>query len=289
MINNMSEQGVRRVPKARAGEYTIDELAQASHVTVRNIRAHQSRGLLPAPEVRGRTGFYTDEHLARLQLISEMQADGFNLNAVKRILDGMRPGSAGEVLGFERALRAPWGSEDTEIMNIDELAEMLPGGDDGTARRAAKLGLMVPLGDGRFEIISPTLLRAGAQLGELGVDVNTRLAVEEQVKRHTDAIADAFTRLFLEKVWKPFHEAGRPESEWPRIRAALDMLRPLSTEVTVATFYLSMTAAVDEAFGKAIQQEVKVKPEAKRRERPRREKPQVRREAARPGRSRSPK
>jgi len=282
----MSQQGRagRQAPPARDGEYTIDELAQASQVTVRNIRAHQSRGLLPAPEVRGRTGFYTGEHLARLQLISEMQADGFNLSAVKRILDGMPPGSAGEVLGFERALRAPWGSEEPEIMNIDELQQMLPGGDDSTVRRAAKLGLMVPLGDGRFEIISPVLLRAGAQLGQLGVDVNTRLAVEEQVKRHTDAIAGAFTRLFLEKVWKPFHDAGRPEAEWPRIRAALDMLRPLSTDVTVSTFNLSMTAAVDQAFGKVIQQEVKVKAEPKR---PRRDKASPRHESSRPGRRRS--
>src|SRR5205085_9129048 len=67
-------------------EFTIDQLAQASAVTVRNIRAHQSRGLLPPPEVRGRTGFYTTEHLDRLRLIVEMQGDGFNLNSIKRIL-----------------------------------------------------------------------------------------------------------------------------------------------------------------------------------------------------------
>ena len=35
---------------------TIDELARATGMTVRNIRAHQSRGLLPPPEVRARTG-----------------------------------------------------------------------------------------------------------------------------------------------------------------------------------------------------------------------------------------
>ena len=83
---------LRPVPRDESDEYTIDRLAQASGVTVRNIRAHQSRGLLPPPEVRGRTGFYSQEHVARLQLINEMQADGFNLNAIKRILDGMPPG-----------------------------------------------------------------------------------------------------------------------------------------------------------------------------------------------------
>ena len=40
-----------------ATQLTIDELAQRSGMTVRNIRAHQSRGQLPPPDVRGRTGF----------------------------------------------------------------------------------------------------------------------------------------------------------------------------------------------------------------------------------------
>src|SRR5450759_4364203 len=107
MIHNMSAN-LGAVRTEDPEEYTVDQLAQASAVTVRNIRAHQSRGLLPAPKVRGRTGYYTQEHVARVRLIHEMQTDGFNLNAIKRILDGMPPGSAGEVLGFERALRTPW-------------------------------------------------------------------------------------------------------------------------------------------------------------------------------------
>src|SRR3978361_155636 len=53
------------------GDLTIDELAQRTGMTVRNIRAHQSRGLLPPPEVRGRTGYYGQAHLARVELIRE--------------------------------------------------------------------------------------------------------------------------------------------------------------------------------------------------------------------------
>jgi DNA-binding transcriptional MerR regulator len=238
-------------------EYTIDQLAQASAVTVRNIRAHQSRGLLPAPEVRGRTGYYAREHVARLQLINEMQTDGFNLNAIKRILDGMPPGSAGEVLGFERALRTPWGDEQPEILAADELAELFQGADDKTAQRAVKLGVLLPLGDGRFEVPSPTLLRAGAELEKFGIPINTGLAVQDQVHRHTEGVADAFVRLFVERVWKPFNDAGRPESEWPRVHAALNQLRPLATEALVATFHQVMSVKVDEAFGKVIQQEAK--------------------------------
>ena len=41
-------------------------------MTVRNVRAHQSRGLLPPPELRGRTGYYGPEHVARLNVIQEL-------------------------------------------------------------------------------------------------------------------------------------------------------------------------------------------------------------------------
>jgi len=37
---------------------TIEQLAADSGMTVRNIRAHRARGLLPAPEVRERVGYY---------------------------------------------------------------------------------------------------------------------------------------------------------------------------------------------------------------------------------------
>ena len=240
-------------------EYTIDQLARASGVTVRNIRAHQSRGLLPSPEVRGRTGFYNQEHVARLQLINEMQADGFNLNAIKRILNGMPPGSAGQVLGLERALRTPWGEEEPEIMEASELVGLVGGADEATARKAIRLGILVPLGDGRYEVPSPSLLRAGADLNDLGIDVPTRLAVQEQVRRHTEGVANAFVRLFLDKVWKPFNDAGRPEADWPRVHEALNRMRPMATQALVATFHQVMAAKVDEAFGKVIQQEAKAR------------------------------
>jgi DNA-binding transcriptional MerR regulator len=248
---------LRTVGPDAADEFTIDQLAQASGVTVRNIRAHQSRGLLPAPQVRGRTGFYNQEHVARLQLINEMQADGFNLNAIRRILDGLPPGSAGQVLGLEQALRSPWGEEQPEIMEAAELVGLVGDADDATTKKAIRLGILVPLGDSRYEVPSPSLLRAGAELNDLGIDIPTRLAVLEQIRRHTEGVADSFVRLFLEKVWKPFNDAGRPEADWPRVHEAINRMRPLATEALVATFHQVMAGKVDEAFGKVIQQDVK--------------------------------
>src|ERR687896_2460099 len=83
---------------------TIDEVAHRAGMTVRNVRAHQTRGLLPPPQLRGRTGYYGAEHLARLRLIKDMQTAGFNLNAIKKLLDAAPHGTGEEILQLERAL-----------------------------------------------------------------------------------------------------------------------------------------------------------------------------------------
>src|SRR3954449_2853285 len=87
-------------------EMTIDELARESGMTVRNIRAYQSRGLLPPPEVRARTGYYGPEHLTRLRTIQDLQADGLNLNAIKRLLTGGAAASE-QFLALRRMLVTP--------------------------------------------------------------------------------------------------------------------------------------------------------------------------------------
>ena len=67
---------------------TIGELAEAAGMTVRNVRNHAARGLLPPPRMVARTGYYGSEHLERLKLIRAMQAEGFNLEAIACLLGG---------------------------------------------------------------------------------------------------------------------------------------------------------------------------------------------------------
>ena len=54
---------------------TIEELANASDMTVRNIRAHVERGTLPKPHIRGRKGYYDSDHLDRLKKITDKAAE----------------------------------------------------------------------------------------------------------------------------------------------------------------------------------------------------------------------
>ena len=239
-------------------ELTIDELARETGMTVRNIRAHQSRGLLPPPEVRARTGYYGPDNVARLRLILELQGNGYNLAAIKDLVNASS-GSSQEALAFARALLAPFEDERPEVIDAAELAERFggPDGDPKALKRAEKLGIIVPLGAGRYEIPSPTLLRAGETLLGLGIPLEKALDVIETVARQADSVADAFVKLFLDRVWKPFDRAGQPDTDWPGVLAALEQLRPLATEVLVATFQPRMTQATETAFGRELDRRAK--------------------------------
>jgi DNA-binding transcriptional MerR regulator len=236
-----------------ATELTIDELAGRTGMTVRNVRAYQSRGLIPPPELRGRTGYYGEEHVVRLELIGDLQAEGFNLEAIKRILDRAPGASVGEVLDFTRAVAAPFGDERPQVVEAGVFIDRW--GDELTpeiVKRAERLGLVRELGEGRYELLSPRLQEAASELAELGVPLDSALEVTGVMRKHSEAVARAYVRLFLDHVWRPFEEAGEPVEDWPRVREALERLRPLAGEGLLAMFGLVMTEAVERALEREL-------------------------------------
>jgi DNA-binding transcriptional MerR regulator len=248
-VSDVTEAPERAIDDA---DLTIDELAQRTGMTVRNIRAHQSRGLLPPPEVRGRTGYYGQAHLDRIELIREMQGQGFNLEAIRRLVDAA-PGSSEEPLRFLRAVAEPYTQDQPEVLSADELAERWGTKDAGLLARAVKLGLLRPLGDGSFEDVTPRLTRAGKELERLGVPPETAMQLATRIRRHADGVARAYVELFVEEVWKPFEEAGAPEERWPEVRDALERLRPLAADTLLAIFGVAMADASEQAFGREIE------------------------------------
>jgi len=235
-------------PQAPDGKMTIGELARRTGMTVRNIRAHQTRGLLPSPEVHGRTGYYTEEHIARIELTREMQAEGLNLEAIRRVLDSTE-GASAEIVDFARAVRAPFDDETPEIFEPSELAEIWGAKelDPKLIRHGEKLGIHRELPDGKIEAISPRLQRAGGALVELGVTPKATLDVADKLRRQADAAARTFVDLFVKEIWEPFDKAGRPEEDWPKVRQALDRLRPLASDAVLAMFQIAMGEATEKA------------------------------------------
>src|SRR3954453_17163206 len=77
-----------RSPAIQPGgdEYTIDELAARTGMTVRTVRFYATEGLLPPPTRRGRVGYYGPAHRMRLELIRTLQEHGYTLAAIERVL-----------------------------------------------------------------------------------------------------------------------------------------------------------------------------------------------------------
>jgi len=253
----MDAEGTASVDNpARAGEanqLTIEQLAQATGLSVRNIRSHRTAGLVPPPEVRNTIGYYGPEHVARLRLIQEMQADGFNLQAIKRLLDATHSPAA-SLLGFRHLLLAPLEAEHSVIVTAQQLAaELGDRASEDTLRKAIELGELIPLDDGRFEAPHPTLLEATRLLAELGMEIYPAISVLEQVRRHSSTIAGAFVELFVEGVWKPFEQSGYPEERWPEVTAAIERLRPIASRALLSVFQSTLSQEIESRLGAELE------------------------------------
>jgi DNA-binding transcriptional MerR regulator len=232
---------------------TIDEVARRVGMTARNVRAHQSRGLIAPPILKGRTGYYGPEHVARLEMIRDLQDQGFNLGAIKRLLENA-PESMDDVLDFTRALVAPFGDERPRVVHERDFVKRWGGAlTSDLAERALSLGVVRDLGDGTYEIRSPRLVSAAEELADLGVPLEVAIEVTATLKRHAEAVAAAYVSLFLDHVWRPFQERGEPPAEWQGVRDALERLRPLAGESLLAMFGLTMTDAVEVALEREVE------------------------------------
>ncbi len=239
-----------------AHDMTIEQLAAEVGMSVRNIRNHHSRGLLPPPEVRARVGYYGPDHVARLQLIQDLQADGFNLAAIGRLLSGSE-GLAGRLLGLRAAVTAPFDPEAPEIVTRQELEQRFGPAEPKDLERVRRLRVLVPLGEDRFEVTSPALLAAAEQVMALGIPLRTTLELIERVSRDCDSVARAFVKLFLSEIWEPFEREGQPPEQWDELIGAVESLRPLASEALLAMFKLRMTGQLEDSFGKVVEQQAK--------------------------------
>lgn len=237
---------------------TVEQLAYETGMSVRNIRNHQSRGLLPPPEVRARIGYYGPAHVARLRLIQEMQAEGFKLSAIARLI-GEHGADADRFVGLRQAVTAPFATEAPEVMSREELVERFGVDDDRLLGKAQRLGLLVDLGDERYEAPSPALLRAAEEVTGMGIDLPAALAAIEKLNRNAQSSARAFVDLFVEEVWKPFDEAGRPDDGWEEIIGSIERLRPLAFDALNATFRLTLGEEIEKAFGEVLERRQKKK------------------------------
>jgi DNA-binding transcriptional MerR regulator len=225
---------------------TVDELARRAGTTTRNVRNYQTLGLLPPPTMAGRVGHYDEGHLARLRIVARLQRQGFSLSAIAALLQAWEDGRGlADVLGFEQVLTEPWNEEAPEVVSAEELLGLFPeAADDPTlTARAVELGLLVPEGDA-FRLPSPSLVRAGAELVDVGVPLAVTQDEVAALRADMGRVAARFVALFEHHVWEPFAAAAMPAERLPEVTDALRRLRPLAAIAVKATLAQAMEEAV---------------------------------------------
>jgi DNA-binding transcriptional MerR regulator len=235
-------------------QLTIEGLAHETGLSVRNLRSHQARGLLPPPEVRGRIGYYGPEHMERIRLIQELQGEGLKLDGIKRLLEE----SAGVgLLRVKRATDAFGGEgEGSEVITGDELRARLGAG-EGESRvieRATAVGILVPVGDDLFEVPSPSLLATAEETVRRGIPLEHAFGIFEELDRHAREVSRKFVKLFLDDVWKPFSDAGMPDERWSEVAESIDQLRPLAAQAVLTTFRRTLSEEVETAYADITRQ-----------------------------------
>ena len=230
-------------------QLTIEQLAAESGMSVRNIRAHQARGLLAPPEVRMRVGYYGPEHVAQLRLIRELQDEGFNLSGIKRLIEeadgaaeptlALQAGPAGS--GRDRA------GGDADDRGARPALSGLERGAPAVLAQAERLGALLPVGEGRFEVPSPSLLalaedavRHGVSVAQCaGVARGDRAALRLDLAVVREAVPDGG----VEAVPAGRHARG----DVARVEEAVERLRPIASEALMAIFQQRLSAQIDAA------------------------------------------
>ena len=236
--------------------FVVEELSRRTGMTVRSLRSYQSRKLLPPPTVRGRTGYYDERHVARIQLIQNLQGEGIKLHSIARMLDeGGR--SDADLLQFTRSVQTMFNEAEGAITTLEELAARFSVTDiEAGARlldRAARLGLVRQIDEDSYEEISPRLLDIGEHaVSALGLGAQEALDVVAKLRKHADGVAKIYLDLFISNVWSPFVEADQPSEQWADVQRALDELRTLATEALTGAFELVMSERVGEVFEREI-------------------------------------
>ncbi|MBW3621388.1 MAG: MerR family transcriptional regulator [Actinobacteria bacterium] len=230
----------------------IDELAQRAGTTSRNIRAYQERGLLAPPELEGRTGYYGEEHLRRLELIGRLQERGFSLEAIRHTLTvWARGGDLSSLIGIENLLDAPVATEDPREYAREELVERFPemAEEPGLLLRALELGLLEAVDDDRFRAPSPVLIEAGTELARVGVPLEAVFELVRSIRPDVVDIARRFVDLVRGYVVEPLLVGSPDPHEVGATIEAIHRLRPLALEV-VRPF---LARALEDAIRDAVQ------------------------------------
>ncbi len=216
---------------------TLEELTTRVGMSVRNVRFYTTKGLVPPPIRRGRSGYYTSDHVARLELVQELQAHGFTLAAIEKYVAGIPTDATPEDIALHRTMLAPWQADSPVEMSRTELDRRT-----GRTLTDADLDILSALGivfrtkRGRYEV-AVTQLSVGLGLLDLGFPMEAAIAAADVYADHGRQIAEELNELFRTLVWPVYKESGAPPE---KLREVIERLKPLSIASLVSAYESAM-------------------------------------------------
>jgi DNA-binding transcriptional MerR regulator len=229
------------------GLITLDELTNRVGMSVRNVRFYTTKGLVPPPIRRGRSGYYTAEHIARLELVQELQAHGFTLSAIEKYLADIPGDATPEEIALRRTMLAPWRADVPVEMSRDELAKRADRDlSDDDLDTLVSLGIVNDTGRGRYQV-ALSQLSVGLGLLDLGFPLEAARAASEVYRRHGYQIAGELYDVFRTMVWPAYRESGAsPET----VQQVVERLKPLSIASLVSAYEAGMAETQREGIEK---------------------------------------
>ena len=226
-----------------ADEFTIDELAARTGLTVRTVRFYATQGLLPAPERRGRVAYYGAGHRLRLELIRALQDHGYTLAAIERVLARVPLDAEPAEYAVQSAVLAPWlpdAAEEYDRAGLERrVGRRISDEELGYLEQVGALARVDGSADADAEVdvdafrTSPAVLGHALELMKLPVPTSVLHDSAAIIDEHATAVAEGLTEVFIKAIWGPY-QRGELDSE--QVVAMLARLRPLAVQGLVSAF-----------------------------------------------------
>jgi DNA-binding transcriptional MerR regulator len=223
-------------------DLTIDDLARELGVPSRTVRFYQTKGLLPRPEMRGRVAHYGPVHVERLRRIAQLQDRGLKIKAIQELLGRVERGETRleEWLGLEDRLREPWASDESRVVNADELAALAGDLRPGRLADLLRHGLVTRRG-GSYLVPSLAMLTIAVRLEAAGIDLEAVAGLQRTLRKRLSRTAEELAEPFLARRARKA-AAGRA----PPLGDVLRELRPIALEAVRLVFAQEMERVLRE-------------------------------------------
>lgn len=212
----------------------IEQLAERVGMSVRTVRFYAGRGLIPPPRRAGRNGYYGADHIARLELVRELQAHGFTLQAIEGYLEKIPVDTSPEQVALHRTLLAPWMPDLPETVERNALEKRAGRAlTDENLELLIALGVIEPTPNEDVFRLAPAHLAVGTGFLEAGLPIEAAHAARKLILSHGTVLANELTDLFRNQVWPHLKASGQPPEI---ITAMVERFKPLTIQALVTAY-----------------------------------------------------